>query len=221
MPAPTSEVTTSGVTGSGFDVLVLDDLVAVHVPDPLAGPRGAEAPSLPAEHRLVDVDRALVDARRLGRGRALDEALLGQVGEDLALVDDLGVDAPGVQREPRLGGVVPHLDAQAVGDVLGVEERRVAAGDGADRARPGARAGPGSRRAFLCRTTVKPSERSAVGAAWIGSPFCSIAEQARDRPEEAVELERGAVGVHVEQREAIGVAEPQPLLGPVARSAGR
>ena len=124
MPGSTSEVTIERRHRIGVGVLVLDDLVSVLVPDPLAGPRGAEAPSLPAEHGLVDVHRALVDVRRLGRGRALDEALLGEVGDDLALVDHLGVDAPRVQREPGLGRVVPHLDAQSLRDVLGVEERR-------------------------------------------------------------------------------------------------
>ena len=88
-----------------------------------AGPRRRQAPALPAEHRLVDVDRAVLDAGGLGRCRALDEASRDVV-EHLAVADDLDVDAPGVQRAPR-PRVVPHLDAHAPGDVLGREQRRV------------------------------------------------------------------------------------------------
>ena len=164
----------------------------------------------------MDVHRAFVDAWRLGRCRALDEALFGQVVDDLTLADHLGVDAPCVQREPRFGGVVPHLDAQAVSDILRVEERRVTVRDGGHERALALDAVLGLHRLLVA------DDGEAERAEGCGRSVDRVAvlldrQQPRDRPDVAVELERRAVRVHVQQGVSIGVAHPEPLIRPVVR----
>ena len=105
---------------------LLDELVA----DRRARTRRGEAPALPPEQRLVHVHRGVGDAGSLVRGGALEVAeRLGDRDGRVALHLEHG--APPVQRGPALGRLVPHLDAESAGHLLG-DERREAAHPGAE-----------------------------------------------------------------------------------------
>ena len=108
---------------SGQARCVLNHLVTVVVTHALARAWRRQTPALPAKQRVVHVYRRLVDAGSLVRRATLREAGFRQTVEHLAEAFDGQMRQPLVQRCPTLDLIVPHLDAEAAGDIFGMQFR--------------------------------------------------------------------------------------------------
>ena len=130
------------------------------------------------------------------------------------MLEGLDVDGAGVERVPGVGGGVVHLDPHAAGDVLGHEHRLVEhlhllaqlvlAVHSVLRLQ-----------GLLVAHTVKPMRAQRGGGGVHRVAVLLRRQQPREGEEVAVELQGGAVGIHVEHAEAGVVGDAQAAVLPV------
>ena len=172
---PRLVTTRSACTGSAARRPVLDDLVAVRRGCTRLPGRGArQAPALPAEHRLVDVDRrswrrrrsrcAVVPWMKPSSGEVVETLPWPTTSTSMrrawSVNQALAVSSQTSTRMPRVTSSVSRSGGSPCRD-------------GAHRACAGARAGRWVSSAWPVPDDGEADASAApVGAAWIGSPFC-------------------------------------------------